>query len=227
MSRSRCFDDSSVGISRRSFLKGVAIGGGTLVLGNGWGLFSAAYAGDNKYTMILVDYSKCTGCRTCETVCSAQNHKVSVGGTSLNGLGNPHLSNIKVYPFNPDVDVPSVCAMCPDNPCIDACPVDPDPKNGQRALYRHGNTGAITNDPERCLGCGSCAEACRVGVISPNPETDMPERMCTLCDGDPQCVQRCPFGALSQVTVDSSRELYAMMPEQVAEVLTKQWYSVK
>jgi len=197
------------------------------MLGGGWGFFSVTCAGDNKYTMVLVDYSKCTGCRTCETVCSAQNHKVSVNGASLNGLGNPSLSNIKVYQFVPEVDVPRVCAMCPDNPCIAACPVDPDPKTGRRALYRHETTGAITNDSARCIGCGSCAEACRVGVITPSSETNMPERMCTLCGGDPQCVKQCPFGALAQVDVDVSRDMYAMRPEQIAELLTKQWYSAK
>jgi aldehyde:ferredoxin oxidoreductase len=65
--------------------------------------------------MILVDYSRCTGCRTCETVCSAYNHPKRFNAELLNGAGNPYLSNIKVYGFNPDVDVPTVCAMCPDN----------------------------------------------------------------------------------------------------------------
>ena len=224
MSGSKLSTYTDAGVSRRSFLKGITVSGAALMLGNGCGLFSVARVGDKKNVMILVDYSKCTGCRTCETVCSAHNHRVSVNNESLNGLGNPYLSNIKVYPFNPDVDVARVCAMCPDNPCIEACPVDPDPKTGRRALYRHETTGAITNDPDRCIGYGSCAEACRVGVITPNNETNMPERMCTLCGGDPQCVKLCPFGALTQVTVDTSQDLYAMKPEQVAETLTKRWY---
>ncbi len=226
MSENKLSDDSKIIISRRSFLKGIVAGSGALMVSNGWGIFSMAYAGDKQYTMIIVDYNKCTGCRTCETACSAYNHKASVNGESINGLGNPYLSNIKVYQFNPDVDVPRVCAMCPDNPCIEACPVDPDPK-GRRALYRHETTGAVTNDPDRCIGCGSCAEECRVGVITPNSETNMPERMCTLCDGDPQCVKLCPFNALTQVTVDTSRGMYAMRPEQIADALTKQWYSAE
>ena len=140
------------------------------------------------------------------------------------GLGNPYLSNIKLYPYNPDADVAAVCAMCPDNPCIEACPVEPDPATGYRALYRHPETGAVTSDPERCIGCESCADVCRVGVITPNPENSRPERMCTLCDGDPQCVAMCPFGALTHVTVDTSRDLYALKPDQVAEQLIGQWY---
>jgi carbon-monoxide dehydrogenase iron sulfur subunit len=219
---------SRSGLTRRKFIQGVAAGSGGLVLGKGWGLFAVARAapGEAELTMILVDYEKCTGCRTCETVCSASNHRVAVDGELLEGTGNPHLSNIKVYPYNPDADVPAVCAMCPDNPCIEACPVEPDPATGRRALYRDPETLAITNDLERCIGCRSCAEACRVGVIEPNPETGKPERMCTLCGGDPQCVKACPFGALSQVTVDTGGEFYGLRPEQVAEKLIRDWYGV-
>ena len=104
----------------------VAFSGGTMVLLGQFGLFRLANAqqeDEASLTMIVVDYSKCTGCRTCETVCSAFNHPREVNGELLNGTGNPYLSNIKVHPSNPDADVPTVCTMCPDNPCIEACPV--------------------------------------------------------------------------------------------------------
>jgi Fe-S-cluster-containing hydrogenase component 2 len=204
-----------------------AFGSGAMVLLGQFGVFRLAIAQQeekNTLTMIVVDYSKCTGCRTCETVCSAFNHQQTVNGEILNGLGNPDLANIRVYAYNPDVDIPAVCAMCPDSPCIEACPVDPDSKTGWKALYREEKNQTIKNDPERCLACGSCAEACRVGVIIPNAETDIPERMCTLCGGDPQCVKYCPFGALTQVNVDTSQKFYAMKPEQIAEKLIHEWY---
>jgi carbon-monoxide dehydrogenase iron sulfur subunit len=214
--------------SRRNFMK-VAFSSGAMVFLGQFGVFrlaSAQQGEENSLTMIVVDYSKCTGCRTCETVCSAFNHPEEVNGELLNGTGNPYLSNIKVYAFNPDVDVPTVCAMCPDNPCIKACPVDPDPSTGRRALYRDSKTMTITVDSDRCIGCKSCAEACRVGVIVPHPETALPERMCTLCNGEPQCVKYCPFEALSYVKVDISKEFYAMKPEQIAEKLIEEWYGV-
>jgi len=72
-----------------------------------------------------------------------------------------------------------------------------------------------------------CAEACktqRVGVIIPNPVTNQPERMCTLCGGDPQCVKNCPFGALSYVEVDTAREHYGMYPDAVAGELSMRYY---
>lgn len=212
--------------SRRNFLK-VACSNGAMVMIGQFGVFRMAIAQEgekNMLTMIVVDYSKCTGCRTCETVCSAFNNQQIIGGERLNGLGNPELANILVYGYNPDVNVAAVCAMCPDSPCVESCPVEPDPKTGRKALYRELKNQTITNDPERCLACGICAKSCRAGVIIPNAKTSRPEHMCTLCGGNPQCVKYCPFGALSHVKVDTSRRFYAMKPEQIAEQLIAEWY---
>ncbi len=178
--------------------------------------------------MIVVDYKKCCGCRTCETVCSSYNNKQVIDGEVLNGLGNPHHSRLWVFQFNPDVDVNTVCVMCPDNPCINACTSTPDPITGQKALYRDEKTRAIKHNPDQCESCASCADACsqqRVGVIIPNEETNMPEHICNLCDGDPQCIKYCPRGALSKSIVFRDREFYGKSPEEIAATLSKRWYS--
>jgi Fe-S-cluster-containing hydrogenase component 2 len=212
--------------SRRNFIKAVCAGG-ALVATSQLSIIRFAIAEENGrqvITLIVADYSKCAGCRTCETACSAANNKVRVGGKLMNGLGNPELSNMRVYGYNPDVNIPTTCAMCPDIPCIEACPIPADQKNKRKALYQHPETGAIINDLERCIGCTLCAQQCRVGVIFPNPETKKPEHMCTLCGGDPQCVKHCPFGTLSHIKVDMGNEYYAMKPEQIAKKLIQQWY---
>lgn len=215
--------------SRRQFLKGIGVGGGALVLFGQFGIHSAAWAlsGEPTLKMVVVDYNKCTGCRTCETACSSRNRPAAIAGKELPGLGNPHFANIKVHNFNPDVDVPNVCAMCSDTPCANACPVEPDAKTGRRAFYRDDVSHTMHNDISRCIGCGSCAKACasqRTGVIRPNPETGKPEHMCTLCGGDPQCVKRCPFGALSYVEVRRDRKFYGLGPERIAAELASNWY---
>jgi anaerobic carbon-monoxide dehydrogenase iron sulfur subunit len=193
-------------LTRREFMKGIGIGGGAIVLLGQFGIHAAAWA-DSRHPvlkMVLVDYGKCTGCRTCEAVCSSHNRPLTIEREKVPGLGNPRHSNIRVESFNPEVDIPNVCAMCADTPCVNACPVEPDPKTGRRALYRDEITHTIRNDAGRCIGCRSCAEACsaqRTGTIIPDSATGRPERMCTLCGGDPQCVKRCPVEALSYVEV--------------------------
>jgi ferredoxin len=39
--------------------------------------------------MVLVDYGKCTGCRTCEAVCSSHNRPVTINSEELPALGIP------------------------------------------------------------------------------------------------------------------------------------------
>lgn len=217
----RTGDESSLRPDRRLFVKTVVIGGLTWT-----GLGLAASGQKPRFGRILADYGKCTGCRTCETVCAQVNQKTEVEGTELWGLGNPNLSCIRVYHFNPDVDVPSVCLMCEDNPCIEACPVDPDGQ-GRRALFRNPKTGAVQCDTERCLACGHCAKACRkerVGAIVPDPKSGHPQRLCTLCDGDPQCVKYCPFGTLEYQTGPLDDTSRAKAAEKIAQGLTLDWY---
>ena len=47
-----------------------AFGSGAMVLLGQFALFRLALAQqEGTLTMIVVDYAKCTGCRTCETAC--------------------------------------------------------------------------------------------------------------------------------------------------------------
>lgn len=220
-------------LSRREFMGRMALGGSALVLLSGCSRWVLPGPGakdrERIYEYIAVDYTKCTGCRTCEAVCSASNHPVSIDGRMFPGTGNPFLGNIHVHSFNPDVSAPSVCARCTDTPCVNACPVDPDPTNGRRALFREPRWGTITNDPDRCLSCGNCVGACgagSVGILVRHPETNRPMRMCTLCGGDPQCVSHCPYEALSLIRVTADHQFYRMAPEAVARELSKRWYDL-
>jgi len=174
---------------------------------------------------ILADLSKCTGCRLCEMFCSSFN--ASADGLPPT-LGNPRYARITVANFNPDMDVPVVCAMCPKPPCVDACPVDPDPATGRKAIYRDQQSGTIKSDAARCISCGSCEAACVTGTIRldglPGAEKKRPLGMCNMCGGDPQCVKRCPAEALSLTPVDVSREFYGQRAGAVFSVMAKRWY---
>ncbi len=48
-------------------------------------------------------------------------------------------------------------------------------------------------DPEKCTGCGICAEKCPKKVIRIREDLAV---MCDTCEGDPTCVKVCPQHAL-------------------------------
>jgi Fe-S-cluster-containing hydrogenase component 2 len=211
--------------NRRQFVKCLVVSGATLTASELASRRGEA-AASPRLSRVLVDYNKCTGCRTCETVCAQHKHKVRIEGEHVLGLGNPDLANIRVRSFYPDVDVPVVCLTCGDAPCIDPCPVGPD-EHGRRAIYRDAKTGAITIDPNRCIVCGFCANACeqeRVGAINFDMQALPDGRLCTLCDGDPQCVKHCPYGALTHDLGPIDGKQYAVPAEQIAKELAARWY---
>ena len=215
-------------ISRKEFLRKLAIGAGGMALLGNFGFIFPFKSPNGEIKAIIVDFNKCAGCRTCETACSAFNNQVEVDGQMMKGLGNPDLSNIKVWHYNPDVDVPVTCFLCEDAPCIEACPILPDPITGRKALYRDEAFNTIKCDLDRCIGCEKCSKACREksgGVIFPNGNTGKPEHMCTLCDGDPQCVKYCPYGALQYLGVTSDMILRNTSPEKIAEFLIEKYYN--
>jgi Fe-S-cluster-containing hydrogenase component 2 len=218
---------------RRRLLGGLAAAGGVLV-GHGAlvGLvtFTPAAEGAGLLALAVVaDLARCTGCRTCEAACSASNQRVEIGGRFLPGLGDPHLANIRVHSFLPEVDVPVTCALCPDAPCVAACPVPSDERR-RKALYRHRRLHTVVNDPVRCLGCRACAAACaqqRGGILRSDPATGHPTGMCTLCGGEPQCALACPFGALSLVRGAVEAGLAGRPPEELAKAMMARWYGAE
>ena len=206
--------------SRRDFLKGMAVGAGTMALGSLTSRQADAVDIDTfpmKQALrgekvvggrISHDYRKCVGCRVCELACAIYNHQEV----------NPFKSHIKIYTYQPTVFVGVVCQQCGDRPCIEACPVEPD-QDGRRALYEDPETKALAVDGDRCIHCGSCVEACgthRNGNLRMNEE-GQPDGYCTLCGGDPQCVRKCPQDALSVVPRTTDGRYAAKKADYLAE----------
>lgn len=120
---------------------------------------------------------QCSGCKLCELVCAIGHF----------GVNNPKKSAVRVlvtYP-QPVVRMPVVCSQCKVPVCADACPVG--------ALKR--TDGIVRLDPETCISCMKCVEACPFGAIYAHEDVEHPIK-CDLCGGRPACVEVCPKGAL-------------------------------
>ncbi len=151
---------------------------------------------------IIHNQDICSGCRTCEIVCS----------TYHEGISSPSLSRlqIKKYELGGYITDVMACKQCDGPECLWACPTG--------ALHVDSNTGARVIDSEVCVGCQLCINACT--VVPPrvrfNPEKNISFK-CNLCDGDPQCVKFCPTGALtaSWIKADVEEEEEKSIIEEV------------
>ena len=131
----------------------------------------------------------CTGCQSCEMVCS-----LSHEGSCSSSLSRIHMKKWEEI----SVFMPIVCQHCEKPPCTTTCPTG--------ARKRIPETGAVVTDEKQCVGCKSCLYACPYSapVLHPGTKRTM---TCDLCDGLPLCTQVCTAGALSYVPEgDSSME---------------------
>lgn len=122
---------------------------------------------------LVVNESRCTGCRLCELICSA----VKVGEFK------PTSSRIKIISDSRiGISSPRVCLQCEEAWCQDVC--------ADNAIKRNPITGAITISEEKCSGCRQCIDACPYGCIEFDDWAGIAIK-CDLCDGDPRCVEVC------------------------------------
>jgi len=140
---------------------------------------------------IVIDATKCTGCKSCELIC----------GLEHAGVFNPTKSRIKVRGFDYlGFSDPLLCAQCSNPACVEVCPA---------GALTQNESGTIAVDTSSCNGCQLCVEACPHLAINFNEATDLP-LICDLCDGQPKCVEWCPTGALtlaSRTSPDRDREV--------------------
>jgi len=131
---------------------------------------------------VICDPDKCLGCQICEFACSAAKEKSC----------DPLFSRIRVVNFEPKGSMAIACVLCEKAPCVTSCPTN--------ALFKD-DKGIVQVDEKKCIGCRWCIEACRFGAITLHP-TKEAVSICDLCDGEPKCVEFCPFDALSYATIE-------------------------
>jgi protein NrfC len=140
---------------------------------------------------IIFDPALCTGCQTCEIICTTYHDKGS----------NLAFSRIQLLrdPFEGDFDnfLPFPCLQCENPSCIHVCPVT------ALKIDNISGTNARIIDETECIGCKRCIEECEAkNKVSRIRFDEVHNRSikCHLCHGDPMCVLQCPNGALRFVT---------------------------
>lgn len=151
--------------------------------------------------VIEFDKKACLTCRECEVACSLYHE----------GECNPERSRIRIDfdDFVPGFPDARVCKQCDWPACYYACAdLWDDPP-----LSIDEKTGVGYIDPDRCLGCGVCAQAC---PLTPERQVMFYKRengkriyfKCDLCKdrpGGPICVEVCPSNALTYVPAEERR----------------------
>jgi Fe-S-cluster-containing dehydrogenase component/formate-dependent nitrite reductase membrane component NrfD len=107
------------------------------------------------------------------------------------------------------------CNHCADSPCTDVCPVT--------ALWERED-GIVDFDPERCIGCKACMQACPYDALYIDPETETAAK-CNYCSHrvdsgrEPACVTVCPEDAIVPGDLDNpDSELSGLVASEEVQV---------
>ncbi len=196
--------------NRRDFLKTAAVAGTAI---SGLSIKPAKAAPKNILSEdrmgVLVDTTVCIGCRNCEWACkNAHNMPTQPQDkysdrsvfkemrrpdenafTVVNEYPNPQNSEIPT-------DVKVQCMHCDHPACVSACIVG--------AFSKH-ESGAVTWDTTRCIGCRYCMVACpfQVPAFQFDKALNPQIKKCDFCYERtkvgklPACVEICPVEALT------------------------------
>ena len=149
--------------------------------------------------VLLINVARCTGCTNCQLACKDEHcgndWRPYAAAQPMTGQFwckvNEHvrgtIPKVRIH------YVSTLCAHCANAPCMEACAA---------GAIRRRDDGLVLIDPDACLGCGACAEACPIGAIYMNEKENIAQK-CTGCahlldNGleKPRCVEACPTDAM-------------------------------
>jgi Fe-S-cluster-containing dehydrogenase component len=152
---------------------------------------------------LLYDATKCIGCKACVIACSAANEtppdtrgdQLHQSPSDLNDLTRNIIKLYKPTDGSPSSFVKRQCMQCLDPACAAGCPF--------QALHKDSETGIVTWEAEKCIGCRYCTITCPYHVprfqwVGFNPRVTK----CELCRHrlaqglKPGCSSACPTGAV-------------------------------
>lgn len=218
-------------VSRRGFLGSCACAG--LVPLAAAPAVGAALEAPDPGMGVLVDLTRCIGCRSCENACRLKHGHPPLQATEMGfakGEGKLSFTSWTFVDERPVVGaggrerrypIKRQCMHCVDPTCASVCPV---------AALRRTTRGAVVYDASVCMGCRYCVFACPFGVPRYEWDSGLAPRVgkCDFCDDRlaagmaPACVAACPTGALRvgkrAELVREARELRELQPRRYAHL---------
>jgi len=136
---------------------------------------------------ILVDITKCIGCRSCEQACKQLHNFPMESEARLSPTA------LTVIEDHDGKFVRKMCMHCQEPACASACLV---------GALKKTSAGPVTYDAGKCIGCRYCLVACPFSVPRYEWAKLVPYvKKCDMCAArqangqPPACVEACPTGA--------------------------------
>jgi len=188
-------------MQRRDLLKTVCAAGASVWVGEDLNAQNLGTGAEDGEAMgILVDTTKCLGCRLCEQGCASAHGlppvEEAVDLYEARETSPDRLTVVKAYETERGrVTVKRQCMHCLQPACGAAC---------LTAAMKKTPEGPVIWRENKCMGCRFCMISCPFDVPkfefdSPNPKI----QKCDMCferlrEGEePACVANCPTGALT------------------------------
>jgi len=204
------------GISRRRFLSASLAGGAALTVGAaGKARAAANLEGYPDGMGVLVDMTRCVGCRSCEAACNKEQglpqpeipfddpsvlDQTFHHGTQKRRTDENCYTVVNRYDQNNGKELvyrKFQCNHCNEPACLTSCFVN---------AYTKTKEGAVIYNPKVCVGCRNCMVACpfNVPAYSYSSVLDPVVKKCIFCHETrlkngkpPACVEICPQEALT------------------------------
>ena len=200
-------------INRRGFLQGSLVASAAATVSLAKKSEAATFEGYPNAMGVLVDLSRCVGCRSCEAACNKEQN-LPAPAKPFNDFsvfdemqhGQKRRTDETRYTIVNRYDIPGrehplfrkiQCNHCQEPACLTSCFVN---------AYTKTPEGAVIYDPDVCVGCRTCMVACPFYIPTFRYSSAFHPRImkCVFCYDTrltkglpPACVESCPQEALT------------------------------
>lgn len=144
----------------------------------------------------------CVNCRRCEVACKTF-HSQSKDTYKAYMVEEPSPQNRVRVEGGQVLSIAINCRHCERPKCVEGCI--------SGAMTKNPETGLVTSDPVKCVGCRTCVSMCPFGAVKvvQGPVKEVAFK-CDQCSdgtgepGNPSCVAACPNNALVFVESEAS-----------------------